>query len=99
METRTERYAKYREEIKRMPDSVKPGASSSKMAEVLASQDSSSAITFGAALTPMSAKNSAPYRINLKRKRIAFVLKALAFLVVVAGFVLWWYFLQGRKPV
>lgn len=93
-----ERYAKYRESIKHMPEE-KFGEPSSSSEDISNAIKSDSAITFGARLTPLSSKNSVPYRINLRKKRLTILAKLLFLAAVIAAFAVWWYFLQGRKPL
>ena len=100
METRMERYAKYREQIKRMPSeqfaSYKTNKSDLEAAkEAVPAVDSLSGGSTSSA--PKSKGNSGPYSLYLRKRKRWLLIKLVSFVVVAGIFVLWWFLLQGRK--
>ena len=91
METRMERYAKYRAEIRRMtPEqfaAIKEGASNASEP-----QDN-----FSYKPLEESHTDNSPYRLYLAHRNRFLWVKILALVLVVAGFIVWWFLMQGRK--
>ena len=92
METRMERYAKYREQIRRMPESDFP-----RPADSSANADDREDAPIGEEEERRGA--SAPYRLYLNHRRNWFLVKVGLLVVAVGLFILWWFLMQGRKPV
>lgn len=90
-----ERYAKYREQIKRMA----PDEFSSKKVEQ-EDLDSAKEATLPSFSTQEEGTKtkSGPYYLYLQRRKRWFVVKVVCFALVVAAFLVWWFLLQGRKP-
>jgi len=104
METRKERYAKYREQIRLTPDDQ---FSSSRRSTPINSQDidllssvdkPSMAISYGSLLEPYEAKFSSngektisPYDRYLKRRRVGAIIKLSLFLIAIVGMLVWYY--------
>lgn len=97
METRMERYAKYRDQIRRMPpeqfQSKKVAKSDLDAAKDAVAPELS--ITDGG--NGKTGRNSAPYSLYLKRRKRWLVVKIVALVLAVGAFVLWWFLLQGRR--
>lgn len=91
-----ERYAKYREQIKRMA----PEQFSSKKVEQedLDSAKEATIPSFASAADEQRKSKSGPYYLYLRKRKRWFVIKVIALVIVVAAFVTWWFLLQGRKP-
>ena len=97
METRMERYAKYREQIKHMApeqfvSAKKVGANQDETEESLANLSLADEVA-----NAESKVNSGPYSLYLKRRRRFLIAKIVALVLVVVAFVVWWFLLQGRK--
>lgn len=100
METRKNRYAKYRRDIKAMPDDssyfLRPtredreALSLASPAENVASFDASEFDSDGKGNTP-------PYEVYLRHRRIAVIAKLIVLVALVAIFVVWFYLLLGRS--
>lgn len=97
METRTERYTRYRERIKNMselefPSTEKGKANFAAMEATL----SSGAITIPGE-NPLSLfQSTSPYRVYLHHKRVRLLIKIIVAVVIVAGLIVWWFLMQGR---
>ncbi|MBE6126782.1 MAG: hypothetical protein E7182_02245 [Erysipelotrichaceae bacterium] len=95
METRMERYAKYREQIKRMaPEDFAPKK------ETDAEEAKEHPLDFSYAESEQTGDgkaNTAPYALYLRRRRRFLVAKIVALIVVIGLFILWWFLMQGRK--
>ncbi len=87
METRKERYAKYREQIRHMRDGEFPKPSSE--------EGVSNASNGGATVSEQSGAMM-PYALYLRHRRRMLAFKVFAFVLAVAGFVVWWFLMQGR---
>ena len=90
-----ERYAKYREQIKRMA----PEQFSSKKVEQedVDSAKEATIPSFTSTTDGQSKSKSGPYYLYLRRRKRWFAVKVIALVLVVAAFVVWWFLLQGRK--
>ncbi|MCQ2741832.1 MAG: hypothetical protein MJ239_00830 [Bacilli bacterium] len=110
METRKEKFRKYREEIKLTPDSAFSSSeqtqwySTKEDKDVLKNVESSSkAISYGSILAPLeTAKeqvedSKTPYERYVSRKRRIFIVKIASFLVVVAALVVWFVLIQRGR--
>ncbi len=100
METRMERYAKYRESIKRMaPEEFEPRKiDSSAEAAVKDATLPDLSFSYDAALQEEGSHNrTGPYSLYLKRRKRWLLIKAICLLVVATIFIVWWFLLQGRK--
>ncbi len=85
METRMERYRKYRDEIRNMADESFPQAKKTPSFPEQPELDSDP-----------SGKNS-PYYLYAKRLRKRTLILLGLFLLCVVGFIVWFFLLQGRK--
>ena len=92
METRMERYAKYREEIRRMPPEEFP---SSTNEDGTAAAKPSSPIPFEE--EGESESSGTPFMIYLSKRKFWFAVKVGLLILVIIAFVIWWVLLQGRK--
>ena len=95
-----ERYAKYREQIKRMPPeqftTFKP--KKKELEEAGEAQPAEVSFSYGAKETPSKEKSkSGPYSLYLKKRKHWFWIKVGCFVIVVGLFILWWFLLQGRQ--
>ena len=97
METRMERYAKYREQIKHMaPEQFV----SAKDAKAKGDETDEPIVNLSLADEVANAENKAntgPYSLYLKRRRRFLIVKIVALVLVVVAFIVWWFLLQGRK--
>lgn len=95
METRMERYAKYRESIKRMApeefETRKGVKKDPEQAESLPDYSYDSAIQEG-----VENESSGPYSLYLRRRRKWLILKVVCLVLAIAGFLVWWFLMQGR---
>ena len=113
METRKERYRRYREEIKQMRDDAFPNAPIKRLRS-LSEQDleileraerASSAISFGDILQSAEGKEApaftkkrvSPYHAYQKRRWIGIGIKTLALLVTIALFLIWYFSIAARS--
>ena len=111
METRKEKYRKYREEIIHMADEFFPSASSKRYRISEADQKilgtakrAGSAISFGDMLHSEIESNSdfgsektvSPYDAYLRRKRKALLFKFAALFLAAAGLIVWYFIIRGR---
>ncbi len=94
METRMERYAKYREQIRRMAPMDFPSADSRGKARE--SIDPEFSMPYDDEGFEEVAHNG-PYLLYLSRRKRWLVIKIVLLLLAIGGFVLWWFLLQGRK--
>lgn len=91
-----ERYARYREQIKRMAPEQFAAAKGKSVPTPADSEDFST--PFGDLVASAESRShSAPYMLYLKRRRRFLVAKFVALGIVVVGFIVWWFLLQGRK--
>ena len=96
METRAERYTRYRERIKNMSEMEFPKTKEGKKSfSEMEARLSGSAISLSGE-TPNYGLNNAPYRIYLKKRRRIFLLKVIVSLLLIAGLVVWYLLMQGR---
>ena len=98
METRMERYAKYRESIKRMaPDQFPPRKS--EPINSSSSDNEDFPVPTYESLMEEGKENArtGPYSLYLKRRRRNLAIKLIVLVLVAAGFLVWWFLLQGRK--
>ena len=98
METRMERYAKYREQIKRMsPDEFTPKKVNKDEMESVKDAVAPE-LSFAYDEQPSdTGRNSAPYSLYLKKRKRWLVVKIIALALAIAGFIVWWFLMQGRK--
>jgi hypothetical protein len=107
METRKERFSKYREQIKLTPDdqfpsSYRTSGLDSADIDLLSSVDKpATAISYGSLLQPLEGRldsprsaNVSPYMSYLKGKRRAWIIKLSLFAVALAGMIIWFFLLQ-----
>jgi hypothetical protein len=107
METRKERFSKYREQIKLTPDdqfpsSYRTSGLDSADIDLLSSVDKpATAISYGSLLQPLEGRldsprssNLSPYMSYLKGKRRAWIIKLCLFTVALAGMIVWYFLLQ-----
>lgn len=87
METRKERYAKYREQIRHMRDGEFPKASTGE--DVSAASNATVTVS-------ESSGDMMPYALYLRHRRKMLAFKVLAFVLATSGFVVWWFLMQGR---
>ncbi len=90
METRKERYSKYREQIRHMREEDFPKKGAAEAAE------SDSGTTF--VPTEVSDQSSviSPYALYLRHRHRMLAVKIVALVLVIAGFAVWWILMQGR---
>ena len=95
METRMERYAKYREQIKRMaPEDFV----TKKETDEEDTKENPLDLSYAEREQVGDGKgNSAPYALYLRRRRRFLVAKIVALVVVIGLFIVWWFLMQGRK--
>ena len=110
METRKEKYRRYREDIIHMSDEFFPSASqrryriTDKDEKVLGTaKKAGSEISFGDLLNeevgsddPFFAKSLSPYAAYRQRRSRALLFKFIALFLAVAGLVAWYFLIQGR---
>ena len=111
METRKEKYRKYREEIIHMADEFFPSASEKRYAISAADEKilgtarrAGNAISFGDMLHSdveindqfFSEKTLSPYAAYRERRRKGVILKLIALALVVIGLIVWYFLIQGR---
>ena len=89
METRKERYLKYREQIRHMREEDFPKEKTSSTAN-----EGTSQITVGAVSDQLGA--ILPYQLYLKHRRKLLAIKIVTFVLVAGGFVVWWFLMQRR---
>ena len=90
MESRKERFATYREQIRRMPDASFPTKRSGDAEDVAVAKDTVKPESV--AETPVG-----PYGLYLQKRRRKTLIKVVVLLAVIVVFVVWWFLLQGRK--
>lgn len=90
METRRERYAKYREQIRHMreDDFPKKGNASSDSTDL-------SAAPVPAEVSEQSSVVS-PYALYLQHRHKMLAVKIVALVLTIAAFAVWWILMQGR---
>ncbi len=88
-----ERYARYREQIRRMPESDFPRQG------VSASNEPEETEVGAPSLKERGEGQTSPYSLYLHQRRVWFIVKVALLVVAVALFILWWFLMQGRKPV
>ena len=102
METRKERYRRYREEIKQMRDDAFPNAQNfCNFADVIESQPSlgfrQPMASEGKEAPAFTKKRVSPYRAYQKRRWIGIGIKTLALLVTIALFLIWYFSIAARS--
>ncbi len=90
METRRERYAKYREQIRHMreEDFPKGGNAGATSAEASA--------TIGPAEISDQSSAMLPYDLYLRHRYKTLAIKIIALVLTIAAFIVWWVLMQGR---
>ncbi len=90
METRKEHFAKYREQIAAMSEDQfrQPPAMATSEDEFFSDEGS---------LPSSGGASRGPYSAYLKHRRLAFWIKLAAFVVVLVGFVLWYFLVIARS--
>lgn len=96
METRMERFARYREEIKRMAPERFPTRKESE-GEFESAKEATLPQHFSPGDEEGRESKSGPYYLYLRRRKKMFAVKIIALILVVAVFAIWWFLLQGRK--
>lgn len=103
METRTEKYAKYRESIKNTPDDQFPGPSrlsslTNDDFDVLSSTNrSSSAISYVGVLEPLASSlsdasgNISPYDRYKRKKKAGWIIKVVFAAVLIAALIVYYF--------
>jgi hypothetical protein len=110
METRKERFTKYREQIKltpndQFPSKRRPTSLTSDDISLLSSVDKpSTAISYGSLLEPLNGrlepaatKVVSPYERYLSHKRSGLIVKFVLLGIAVAAMVVWYFFMQRSK--
>ena len=88
-----ERYAKYREQIRRMtPEEFPTPEDAPRSAEAA---ESTSPLPFEEARDDSA--TGGPYALYLSKRKVWLAIKIILFLLAVAGFVIWWVLMQGRR--
>lgn len=109
METRLQRYAKYRDGIRRLPEDV--FTDEGKFAQKLTPEELRSLAFLGRPSSAISVASkekpnveftpdegeASPYSLYLAKKRLGWILKGILFLLVVAGFVLFFFFFVNQQ--
>ncbi|HBS02289.1 MAG TPA: hypothetical protein DEA63_00230 [Firmicutes bacterium] len=95
METRMEKYRKFRDEIRHMADECFPQAEENPQLKELGTK-APGAFVQQAIASKMSDKTS-PYRLYAKRIRRRNLILFGFFVVALVGFIVWFLLLQGRK--
>ena len=88
METRKERYSKYREQIRHMREGEFPKVDNGATSVAAEGGDVPS--------VPNQLGTILPYELYLRHRRKMLVFKVLALALVIAGFVVWWFLMQRR---
>lgn len=88
METRKERYSKYREQIRHMREGEFPKVDNGAASVATEGGDVSS--------VPNQLGTILPYELYLRHRRKMLVFKVLALALAIAGFVVWWFLMQRR---
>ena len=88
METRKERYSKYREQIRHMREGEFPKVDNGTTSVAAEGGDVPS--------VPNQLGTILPYELYLRHRRKMLVFKVLALALVIAGFVVWWFLMQRR---
>ena len=97
METRSERYTRYRERIKNMSDMEFPRTKESLDSfSAMEAKLSGSAISMPGDSVRSYGLNNSPYRLYLRKQRIYTVLKVIVALLAIGGLVAWYLLMQGR---
>lgn len=97
METRTERYTRYRERIKNMSDMEFPRTQEGRDSfSAMEAKLSGSAISMPGDPVQNYGLSNSPYLLYLKKQRKIFVLKVIFALLVIGGLVAWYILMQGR---
>ena len=112
METRKEKYRKYREEIIHMADEFFPSASKKRYRISAADEKilgtakrAGSAISFGDMLhsglegndLTSSEKSLSPYAAYCQRRRKSIIFKFVALALVAAALITWYFLIKGRS--
>lgn len=109
METRINRYARYRDQIRRLPEGAfkedgkfATKVTSSELQSLAHMGSSSGSISYGSAmsrvsseLTPVSKKDS-PYSLYLHKKRIIWLVKILVALAAAGGLIALYFLFVGN---
>ena len=94
VETRKERYSKYREQIRHMREEEFPKAG--RVAEGESASVEAVASDGGAVLSQSQPSSMLPYELYLHHRYKMLAVKIIAFALTVVGFVVWWLLMQGR---
>src|SRR5574344_1529630 len=107
METRKERFSKYREQIKLTPDDQFPssprtsGLDSADIDLLSSVNKPAQAISYGSLLQPLEArldtpkgKLTSPYESYLKSKRTGWIIKLSLFGIALAAMIVWYFMIQ-----
>lgn len=97
METRMERYAKYREQIRRMPEDQFAKQQDHKAQADSEEPSPIEKVEELAGIDQPTSKPQGPYALYLKGRRRFLALKLVLFVLVLAAFIVWWFLMQGRK--
>ena len=90
METRMERYAKYREQIRHMREEDFPKKGNAD------NTSSDSVATFAPAEVSEQSAIVSPYGLYLRHRHKMLAVKIVALALVIAAFAVWWILMQGR---
>jgi len=93
METRMERYSKYREQIRRMT----PEQFAALNSEDGAAPAKSPALPIPFEEEGAGKSGSAPYLLYLSRRKLWFAIKVALLILTIAAFVVWWTIMQGGR--
>ena len=95
METRMEKYRKFRDEIRHMADECFPQAEENPQLKELESRAPGAFVQ--QAIASQSSDKNSPYRLYAKRIRKRNLVLLGFFLAALVGFIVWFLLLQGRK--
>ncbi len=92
-----ERFAKYRDQIRHMPDAkfAKKNAKVSDGDPLIEGPSPDVDAFLGE--EGDDKRSDGPYALYAKRRRTILLVKLIVVALAVAGFVVWWFLLQGRK--
>ena len=91
METRRERYSKYREQIRHMREEDFP-----KGGNPNAESNAEAGASLGSADVSEQSSVISPYGLYLRHRHRMLAFKVVALVLTIAGFVVWWVLMQGR---
>ena len=96
MESRTERYTRYRESIKNMAQSEFPQNAGVSGEGAMNATPSGAAISIAGNQTIEYTQSVTPYRVYLKRRRKIMFVKLFLAALIIGGMAAWWVWFLGR---